>query len=148
MATIPSQRVRTQRRIIEEVEASSFPIIRYDPEGRPLDADDQITARPRTALTNEIESSFIEAENYGRGEADDRDGWAYELILYFDSEVLFELFENRMKNNPPTIPADPSNGLQQVTLHLTQANYQHPTQGEGSGGSQATYTLEAVEGRR
>lgn len=113
-----------------------------------VDRPSSLTAGTPQALksceTNEIRGSFEIDDRYGREFRQQRAGWAWLLIMRFDTEVLLEAFEESLMRSPLTIARDSSDGrTEQVRLLLEEAAYEHPPRGGASNGTEVTYRFVA-----
>jgi len=107
-----------------------------------LTAGDPIS--PASAEANEVRGRFGIDDRYGREYRQERQGWAWLLIIRFDTEAILEAFESALMRAPLTIPRDPGNGIdRQVILLLDDSAYEHPPRGGASNGTQATYRFVA-----
>lgn len=99
---------------------------------------------PASVEANEIRGAFGIDQDYGREYRQQRQGWAWLLVLRFDTEVLLEDFERALMRSPLTIAQDPSDDRdQQVILLLEEVQYEHPPRGGASNGTEATYRFVA-----
>lgn len=148
-----TQKLRIQRVLVSLVAAHEFPVVTYDSTGAP---NDIVTEGPEKAvalahqpiLCNETSSAFAEDERNGRDVVQARDTWNFALRVKFDREVLLELFEEEVMDNPPKIPGDSALGLPFVILRLINTEVEHPVQQQGASGTIVEFTFQAVQGRR
>jgi hypothetical protein len=146
MAVLSSQRLRIQAALVDEFSGVDFPVVTYQDDGTPNDADDTNTvAAHLPILCNEVEAAFQNDDRYRRGDRDERVGWRFEVIAKFPREVLLELFETSLLRDPPVLPA--TSDLPQVSLRLVETRAEHPVQKNGSSGTTVAMTFEAQEGR-
>lgn len=142
-----SLRLAVQAKLVEEAKDGCFPIVTYASDGSPNPIDETVLAGPLLPITcNETGCEFTEDENNRRGDFQQRVGWTFSLRMRFNSEVLLEMFEEVMMEDPPFIPS--ANGYPSVTLRLTGTEPQHPPQQEASNGTSVEFTFEAIQGRR
>ncbi len=98
----------------------------------------------KAAEANEIRGAFDVDERYGREYRQQRAGWAWLLVMRFDTEVLLEAFEESLMRAPLFIARDSSDGrTEQVRLLLEEAAYEHPPRGGASNGTEVTYRFVA-----
>lgn len=150
MAPTLTQRLRIQQALVALVNGREFPYVSYESSGAPAQVDpDENTVTPLTPiLCNEIESAFGDDENNGRQIAQVRSAWQFALRMKFNREVLLELFEDSVMDNPPTIAKDDALGLPFVRLRIVSQRVEHPVQQQGASGTIVEYIFEAEEGRR
>ena len=99
---------------------------------------------PKSVEANEIRGAFGVDEEYGREYRQERAGWAWLLIMRFDTEAILEDFERALMRSPLTIAQDPSDDRdQQVILLLEDVAYEHPPRGGASNGTEVTYRFVA-----
>jgi len=99
---------------------------------------------PKSVETNEIRGSFALDEEYGREYRQERRGWAWLLVLRFDTEAILEAFEDALMRSPLTLAQDSADGRdQQVILLLEDSSYEHPPRGGASNGTEVTYRFVA-----
>lgn len=99
---------------------------------------------PSSVEANEIRGAFGIDEEYGRELRQERQGWAWLLIIRFDTEAILEDFERVLMRSPLTIAQDTSdNRDQQVILLLEDVAYEHPPRGGASNGTEVTYRFVA-----
>lgn len=123
--------------------AGTFPEAVYS-VARPSILSEGAAQAVKSAEANEIRSAFGIDESYGREFRQERQGWAWLLILRFDTEVVLEDFETALMQSPITIARDAGDGRdRQVILILEDAQYEHPPRGGASNGTEATYRFVA-----
>lgn len=146
------QRIRIQNKLVDLVLDASFPVVKYDQDGRASvkqeSGQDVLSPVASPVVCNEVGSSFEEDENHGRSLKTVRSGWSFVLRLQFNSEVILEDFEETLSDSPPTIPLDEEKGLPFVRLFLVGAEAEHPVQHDGNTGTKVEYTFLAEQGRR
>lgn len=99
---------------------------------------------PASAEANEVRGAFGIEQNYGREFRQERQGWAWLLVIRFDTEANLEDFERTLMRTPLTITRDLADDRdQQVMLLLEDAAYEHPPRGGASNGTQVTYRFVA-----
>jgi hypothetical protein len=99
---------------------------------------------PGSVETNEIRGAFGLDEEYGREYRQEREGWAWLLVLKFDTEAILQSFEQTLMRSPLTLPQDLSDGRDQsVILLLEDSSYEHPPRGGASNGTEVTYRFVA-----
>ncbi len=99
---------------------------------------------PASVEANEIRGAYGIDEDFGREYRQERTGWAWLLILRFDTEAILEDFERVLMRAPLTIPQDTSdNRDQSVILLLEDSTYEHPPRGGASNGTEVTYRFVA-----
>lgn len=99
---------------------------------------------PKSVEANEIRGAYGVDENYGREYRQERKGWAWLLIIRFDTEAILEDFERVIMRSPLTIAQDSSDDRdQQVILLLEESSYEHPPRGAASNGTEVTYRFVA-----
>lgn len=104
---------------------------------------------PQSVEANEIRGAFGIDERFGREYRQERQGWAWLLVLRFGTEAIMEEFEETLMRSPLLIPRDPGNGIdRQVRLLLEESAYEHPPRGGASNGSEVTYRFVAELGRQ
>lgn len=95
---------------------------------------------PSSVEANEIRGVFGIDADYGRELRQEREGWAWLLIVRFDTEAIMEDFESALLRAPLVVPRDPGNGVDtQVTLLLEASEYEHPPRGGASNGTLVRY---------
>jgi len=98
----------------------------------------------KSAEANEVRGAFGVDSEYGRDYRQERQGWAWLLIIRFDTEVILEGFETALMRSPLTIAQDTADGRdQQVILLLEESAYEHPPRGGASNGTEVTYRFVA-----
>lgn len=147
---VTSQRMRIQQALVDLALGTEFLPVAYDSDGKPTPVS---PATPRITpstpvLCNEIETSFIEDERYGRDRIRQRASWRFALRFRFSREVLLDFFEEYLMTNPVFVPADTSLGLPSVTLLIVSAEITHPVQQQGATGTVVEYIFEAEQGRK
>lgn len=143
-----NNRIRIQNKLIEIAEAGIFYPVSY--KERKADSIDELHARrvsPSSVRANETVSSFEVDEKYRRELRLARTGWTFQLILQFDSEVVLEDFEESLQVSPPNLAADSDSGQRSAILLVEDAQYEHPPQSEGRGGTEVKYTFAVLQGR-
>jgi len=99
---------------------------------------------PASVEANEVRAAFGIDGDYGREYRQERQGWAWLLIIRFDTEAILEDFERALLRSPLTIAQDPADDRdQQVILLLEESSYEHPPRGGASNGTEATYRFVA-----
>lgn len=99
---------------------------------------------PASVEANEIRGAFEVDADYGREYRQRRAGWAWLLIIQFNTEAILEDFERVLMRSPLTIAQDTSDDRdQQVILLLEDVAYEHPPRGGASNGTKATYRFVA-----
>jgi hypothetical protein len=99
---------------------------------------------PASAEANEIRGAYGVDDEYGREFRQKRTGWAWLLVIRFDTEAILEDFERALMRTPLTIPQDISDDRdQQVILLLEDSSYEHPPRGGASNGTEVTYRFVA-----
>jgi len=99
---------------------------------------------PKSVEANEVRAAFGIDGDYGREYRQERQGWAWLLIIRFDTEAILEDFERALLRSPLTIAQDPADDRdQQVILLLEESSYEHPPRGGASNGTEATYRFVA-----
>ena len=123
--------------------AGSFPEAIYS-QARPSLLTTGAAQPVASAEANEIRGAFGIDERYGREFRQERQGWAWLLIIRFDTEVVLEAFETAIMRSPLTIARDPAGGRdEQVRLLLEESAYEHPSRGVASNGTEFTYRFVA-----
>jgi len=96
------------------------------------------------AEANEVRGAFGIDDRYGREYRQERQGWAWLLVMRFDTEVSLEGFETALLRSPLSIARDPLDGRdEQVRLLLEDVAYEHPPRGGASNGTKVTYRFVA-----
>lgn len=99
---------------------------------------------PASIEANEIRGAFGLDSEFGREYRQERQGWAWLLIMRFDTEAILEDFERALMRSPLTIAQDTSDDRdQQVILLLEDVAYVHPPRGGASNGTEVTYRFVA-----
>jgi hypothetical protein len=99
---------------------------------------------PRSVEANEIRGAFGIDESYGREFRQERQGWAWLLIIRFDTEAMVQQFEDSLLRAPLFIAQDPSDDRPlAVRLLLEESAYEHPPRGGASNGTEVTYRIVA-----
>lgn len=123
--------------------AGSFPEAVYS-VARPSILSEGAPAPVASAEANEVRAAYGIDERYGREYRQERQGWAWLLIIKFDTEVVLEDFETALMRSPLSIARDSSDGRdEQVRLLLEEAAYEHPPRGGASNGTLVTYRFVA-----
>jgi len=123
--------------------AGTFPEAVYS-VARPSILSEGAAQAVKSAETNEIRGAFGVDPEYGREFRQERQGWAWILVLRFDTEVVLEHFEIDLMRSPITIAQDLGDGRDQsVMLLLEEVQYEHPPRGGASNGTEATYRFVA-----
>jgi hypothetical protein len=120
--------------------AATYPV---DDEGCVLEQGLQV--QPRSVEVNEIRGSLATAGRFGAEIALDRIRWTWLMILRFDQEVVAELFERSLEDDPVVVcrdPLDPTS--RQARLSRVDCDYRHPPRGNPSNGTELRYTFEAT----
>lgn len=131
-------RIEAQKALQAAGLAGTFHAVIYDPTTKEpavlLDGmGDPVAITPDSCVAQEIASSFRGAQTKRQYELT-RDDWQFTLALHFSREVLLEVFEHAIAQNPPRIDADPAEGIDRpVLLDLVSANYEQPLMHEGQG---------------
>lgn len=103
-----------------------------------------VAITPRSVEANEVRGAYGVDREYKRDFRQERQGWAWLLILKFDTEAILEDFERDLMRSPLTIPQDLSDDRdQQVMLLLEESSYEHPPRGGASNGTEVTYRFVA-----
>lgn len=98
----------------------------------------------KSAESNEVRGAFVVDDRHGRAYRQRRAGWAWLLIIRFDTEVMLDVFEDSLLRAPLFIARDPSDGrTEQVRLLLEDVAYEHPPRGGASNGTEVTYRFVA-----
>ena len=98
----------------------------------------------KSAEANEIRGAYGIDSEYGRDFRQERQGWAWLLIIRFDTEVVLEGFETALMRSPITITQDSTDGRdQQILMLLEESSYEHPPRGGASNGTEVTYRFVA-----
>lgn len=99
---------------------------------------------PASVEANEIRGAYDIDEDYGREYRQHRTGWAWLLIIRFNTEAILEDFERALMRSPLTIPQDLADDRDQsVILLLEESSYEHPPRGAASNGTEVTYRFVA-----
>lgn len=123
--------------------AGTFPEAVYS-VARPSILSEGVDKTVKSAEANEIRGAFGIDSEYGRDFRQERQGWAWLLIIRFDTEVILEGFETALMRSPITIAQDALDGRdQQVMLLLEESSYEHPPRGGASNGTEVTYRFVA-----
>jgi len=123
--------------------AGAFPEAVYS-VARPSILSEGTAQAVKSAEANEIRGAFGVDTEYGREFRQERQGWAWLLIIRFDTEVVLEAFETALMRSPMTIAQDTADGRdQQVLLLLEESSYEHPPRGGASNGTEVTYRFVA-----
>lgn len=129
--------------LVTTADAATFSEATYT-KARPslLVEGDPIT--PTSVEANEIRGAFGIDEIFGREYRQERTGWAWLLIIRFNTEAILEDFERALMRNPLTIPQDLADDRDQsVILLLEESSYEHPPRGGASNGTEVTYRFVA-----
>lgn len=111
---------------------------------RPALMVDGAAASPKSIEANEVRGAYGIDREYKRSFRQERQGWAWLLVLRFGCEVNLEDFERDLMRSPLTIPQDLSDDRdQQVMLLLEESSYEHPPRGGASNGTEVTYRFVA-----
>ena len=138
-----SYKTEIQALLVATAYAGTFPEAIYS-AARPSVLTAGTAQAVGSAETNEIRGAFQIDERYGRELRQERNGWAWLLIIRFNTEVLLETFEEALMHTPLTIARDSSDGrTEQVRLLLEDAAYEHPPRGGASNGTEVTYRFVA-----
>lgn len=143
LTEIMLQRIRIQNFLVDYASGGNYVPISYDPKTRKMKADESKRVVPQSVICNEKSSFFGDPVGYRRDSRLDRNTWTFEVDIHFNVEVAFELFEDGVSVKPPILPADPEDGLRQVTLRILSSEYIHPPQQSPTGGSQGKFVFEA-----
>jgi len=123
--------------------AGTFPEAVYS-VARPSILSEGAAQAVKSAETNEVRGAFGIDPEYGRDFRQERQGWAWLLIVSFDTEVVLEDFETALMRSPITIAQDTADGRdRQVMLLLEESSYEHPPRGGASNGTEVTYRFVA-----
>jgi len=123
--------------------AGSFPEAVYS-VARPSILSEGSAQAVKSAEANEIRGAFGIDSEYGRDYRQERQGWAWLLIIRLDTEVVLEDFETALMRSPLTIAQDTADGRdQQVIMLLEESSYEHPPRGGASNGTEVTYRFVA-----
>jgi len=118
-----------------------FPRASYKDDLVTYDVSDSAT--PTDCSARERASDFnVPRRNRQKGQRE-RTSWTFDLILRFNCEVTSEPFEEEMAKNT-IISFTTAEGLNQITLELTNVGYEHPAQAGGS--SRITFSFLATIG--
>ncbi len=120
--------------------AATYPV---DDEGCVLEQGLQV--QPKSVEVNELKGSFQTEHRHGMDLILDRSRWLWLMILRFDQEVVAELFERSLEDEPVMVcrdPADPTS--RQARLSRVDCDYVHPPRGNPSNGTELRYRFEAV----
>jgi hypothetical protein len=132
-----------QNKLVVAAAAGSFTEAVYS-EAHPSLLSEGAPILPKSVETNEVRQAFGLDEEYGREYRQETQGWAWLLVLRFDTEAILEDFEVALKRAPLTIAQDSADGRdQQVILLLEDSSYEHPPRGGASNGSEVTYRFVA-----
>lgn len=143
-----TNRTRIQNAIIDLVNGLSFFRVKYDKDTGYASIDDTIPIKPKTLLTNEIQSNWSRDPRYGQGIRNIKTRWTFELLLGFNCEVTLEYLEAAFETSALSIPADNDNGFKQAILELSAILVEHPAEQSGAPGTKARITLTADLGRQ
>jgi len=129
--------------LVQTAYAGTFPEAIYSKE-RPSLLSEGTAQAVKSAETNEVRGAFGIDTEYGREFRQERQGWAWLLIIRFDTEVTLERFEKSLLENPLFLAQDPSDDRDHaVHILLEDASYEHPPRGGASNGTQVTYRFVA-----
>ena len=99
---------------------------------------------PKSVEANEVRGAFGIDSEHGRDFRQERQGWAWLLVLRFDTEAILEDFETALMRDPLTLAQDIADGRdRQVILLLEESSYEHPPRGGASNGTEVTYRFVA-----
>jgi hypothetical protein len=134
-----------QRALVEAARGHDFPIYQHDPRTGLRHTSTKLSRRPKTALARPDSTSSIEPRQQRRsGYLREIDRQVWVLELGFDVPVATWLFEAELRQEPPSILRDPTQGrLQQVDLLLDEVNYQVPVTQQPAKGSKVTMRFTA-----
>ncbi|MCP4897879.1 MAG: hypothetical protein GY906_12980 [bacterium] len=136
-------RTRVQKVLTDAAKAGTFYPVSYDSDTQDPIVDDINPVFPTSVLVNEVGTTFDTPQLNRQTGRRERVTWAYQLRLKFNQEVLLEVFEDAMSENPIKLPSVPADGLRQMTLELEGSDPTHPVQQEPSTGTQVVYNFEA-----
>lgn len=135
-----SYKTRIQNKIRDAImESEGFLQVQYDTDGY---AHTTESVSPRSAYTNETNSSFSEPVLRRQSLQVERDSWTFDALVSFDCEVSAEGFEAEMEASPPVLARD-SNHTRQVRLLLRETFPEHPVQQDSESGSRFRFVFEA-----
>lgn len=123
--------------------AGTFPEAVYS-VARPSILSEGTAQAVKSAECNEVRGAFGIDTEYGRDFRQERQGWAWLLVVRFDTEVILEQFETALMRSPLFIAQDASDGRDlAVRLLLEDSSYEHPPRGGASNGTEVTYRFVA-----
>jgi hypothetical protein len=92
---------------------------------------------------NEVRGSLTTDGRFGAAIAMSRSRWTWMMIVRFDQEVIAELFEDALENDPVVVCHDSEHGPRQARLSRVDCDYRHPPRGAPSNGTELRYAFEA-----
>lgn len=123
--------------------AGAFKQARYT-SARPSLLVEGADISPASVEANEVRGSFGIDGQYGRDFRQERQGWAWLLVMRFDGEAILQAFEDSLMQSPLFIARDVSDGRPQaVRLLMEDSAYEHPPRGGASNGTEVTYRFVA-----
>ena len=129
--------------LVTTADAGTFSEATYT-AARPSLLVEGVAITPASIEANEIRGAFGVDEEFGREFRQERRGWAWLLILRFDTEAILEDFERVLLRAPLTIAQDTSDDRDQaVIMLLEESSYEHPPRGGASNGTEVTYRFVA-----
>jgi len=141
-----SNKQRIHNAILEKIKAGPWVPVEYEADGSMADLGED-TVEPKTCVLNDVSSNFIPAQN-SRDKTSwiaDRGKWIWDVRVAFDGEVVADIFEKALTDEPIVLPSDVNNNnLLLVWVDITNAQYKHPTKKQPSSGTSIVYTFEAT----
>ena len=126
--------------LIAAAKAGTFVEADYDSATCTLTQGLQV--QPQSIEANETNSVYRTEGRHGRAVVQDRAQWGWLLILRFNEEVITELFEESLADNPICIERSVTGG-RQVRMKFLDATYTHPPRVGASNGTEAKFRFTA-----